>query len=155
MAGVGMMLFMAVMAGDTINGNDGHDTIYGGGGVDTIDGGDGNDIINAGGGVEQRIAGGDGADYFVLNSRTYFNTGGNHIRIPDYNDGEGDRIVINLEGPEWDGINFADVPVSTGGTKGPVLIHLDYNIYWGEGTDNNFAVIEDSSLVKSFIYRRD
>ena len=136
--------------GDTIDGGIGHDTIYGGGGVDTIDGGDGNDIINAGGGVEQRIAGGDGADYFVLNSRTYFNTGRNHIRVTDYNRDQGDRIVINLEGSEWNSINFADVPVSTGGSRGG--IHLDYNIYWGEGQDNNIAVLDGTGLVKaSFI----
>ena len=84
--------------GDTINGNDGHDTIYGGGGRDTIDGGAGNDIISGGGDSENRITGGDGADYYLLDSRTYFNTAGNHIRITHFDHNEGDRVIINLQG---------------------------------------------------------
>ena len=87
--------------GDTIDGGDGHDVIYGGGGDDDIETGDGNDIINPGGGSGNDASGSDGADYFMLDSRTYFNGGGNKITIKYFNWYDGDRIVINLQ-PGWD-----------------------------------------------------
>jgi Ca2+-binding RTX toxin-like protein len=52
------------MAGDTLNGDGGHNLIFGAGGDDTINGGNGNDVVHGGTGINA-VKGEDGDDLFV------------------------------------------------------------------------------------------
>ena len=138
--------------GETINGGGGHDVLYGGSGDDTLNGGEGNDILNPGSGSANRLTGGAGADYYVIDSRTYFNTGGNRATIKNF--GEGDRIVINLQG--WgsnpytisgDGLYHSATDID----GLPISFDHDdfgggYTIFWtgGSGDKSTILRVEDS-----------
>ncbi len=87
---------------DILRGDAGNDLLVGGTGNDFLNGGDGNDVIQGAGfaGNElDTLAGGIGADIFVLGDRSrsfYLNSGGSSFAtITDFKSSEGDKIRIN------------------------------------------------------------
>jgi hypothetical protein len=95
---------------DVLLGQDGNDAVYGNGGDDTVDGGEGDDWVRGGqgqdsvaGGAGQDIvsgdrgddtvSGGEGADTFL------FFSGGGLDQVTDFNQTQGDRVLIEGNAP--------------------------------------------------------
>jgi Ca2+-binding RTX toxin-like protein len=76
---------------DQLNGDAGNDLLYGGAGADSLYGGAGSDRLHGGAGDDQ-LNGGAGADSFL------FRQGDGSDTIADFSSGQGDRIIINMQG---------------------------------------------------------
>ena len=96
-------------AGETIDGLKGNDTIYGMGGNDTLIGNKGKDFLDGGAG-DDTLEGGVDADKFSFSGVVGKDT------VKDFNSGEGDKIVLSLDGI----FNFDDLTLKT--KKGDTII---------------------------------
>ena len=76
---------------DQLNGDAGNDVLYGGAGADSLFGGAGADRLHGGAGTDQ-MTGGAGADSFL------FRQGDGSDNIVDFTSGQGDRIIIDMQG---------------------------------------------------------
>lgn len=86
---------------DSLNGGSNNDILNGGSGNDTLNGGTGNDTVDgfgAVGGVQfDRLAGGAGADSFVLGVTGFgsYYLGNGHATITDFSKAAGDTIQLS------------------------------------------------------------
>jgi Ca2+-binding RTX toxin-like protein len=90
---------------DSLYGQLGNDTLTGGKGNDLLDGGDGDDLLNGFGNTNESatlgeidtLAGGAGADVFVLGdlSKAFYNeVGDGYAKITDFDYTQGDKIQV-------------------------------------------------------------
>ena len=105
------------LGNDTQFGGDGEDWVRGGQGDDSLDGGAGNDLMWGDRG-DDTVAGGTGADTF------HAFVGGGLDRITDFNDAEGDRLILDFAPTYSLRQEGADTVVDLGGTDRVVLVNV-------------------------------
>ncbi len=112
--------------------NGGNDDLYTLIGEDTANGGSGNDLLVADGGANQ-LTGGIGTDLFVLTHES--NDVNDFEIITDWNQGEGDQVLIALEGLTQDNgdITSSEVGVLVFGGDTFLLADLDNSDGTGSG----------------------
>ncbi len=109
---------------DVLSGQDGIDVLHGDGGLDWIDGGADRDLLDGGDdALVDRVIGGSGPDFFVVEWRFY--DGGIHYfedDVFDFLPQEGDRYLYydfkERLFTEWSGMNYSDFLASGGGSAG-------------------------------------
>ncbi|MBF2099273.1 MAG: hypothetical protein IGQ88_13000, partial [Gloeomargaritaceae cyanobacterium C42_A2020_066] len=89
---------------DTLQGDAGNDSLEGQAGLDNLSGGEGADTLIGSSGSQTNeidtLTGGNGADFFAVDSRGANYVGGgnqNYALITDYNLAAGDRILVNAD----------------------------------------------------------
>lgn len=118
-------------------------------GSDTLLGGDGNDILNGKSywGAIDILAGGSGADTFVLGNQRVYYQGSGYATITDFDSNQGDKIQVLGDSTQY---QLGQLQNADGSSA------MDTGIFYvGNGANNLIGVVQDSldvSLVRDFVF---